>query len=327
MIAAMNTPVETPIKRIPLTGLAGEPDAELSSMAWYGDTLLLLPQYPDRFAVEHSAEASDDGVVGALLTIPRAQLQAVIDGVSDESITPDRCELIAPGLSEAVPGMQGFEAIAVSGTRIFATIEAELAHGMTGWLLAGTISEDGGRVSLDTRNMVEIRPTAPVFNASEESLVIVGDRVISIFEANGKNVNPEPRAHIFDLDLRPHGTIPFPTIEYRIIDATTADDNGQFWVSNYFFPGDRDIYRPAADAIAEKYGLGPSHQQSNIVERLLLLGYDPEDGIQLIDRPPVQLQLGESGRNWEGLVRFGDQGFLVATDKFPETIFGFIAMP
>ena len=50
-----------------------------------------------------------------------------------------------------------------------------------------------------------------------------------------------------------------------------------------------------------------------------------ETGIELADRPPIQLELHPLElRNWEGIVRLEDRGFLLVTDKFPETILGFV---
>jgi hypothetical protein len=37
--------------------------------------------------------------------------------------------------------------------------------------------------------------------------------------------------------------------------------------------------------------------------------------------------LVEDSRNWEGLVLFDQRGFLVATDKYPGTLLGFVEMP
>jgi hypothetical protein len=43
-------------------------------------------------------------------------------------------------------------------------------------------------------------------------------------------------------------------------------------------------------------------------------------------RGKLTLDVGD-GRNWEGIVRFGDRGFLLATDKFPITMLGYITIP
>jgi hypothetical protein len=47
-----------------------------------------------------------------------------------------------------------------------------------------------------------------------------------------------------------------------------------------------------------------------------------------MDGPPIQMELtSDDARNWEGLVRLDERGFLIMTDKFPETILGFVTMP
>jgi hypothetical protein len=34
---------------------------------------------------------------------------------------------------------------------------------------------------------------------------------------------------------------------------------------------------------------------------------------------------GQYARNWEAIARLDDVGFLLATDKYPETIFAFVS--
>ena len=51
-----------------------------------------------------------------------------------------------------------------------------------------------------------------------------------------------------------------------------------------------------------------------------------EDKIIRTERQPINIKLSEFGdsRNWEGIVRLDDIGFLIATDKFPGTILAFL---
>jgi hypothetical protein len=139
---------------------------------------------------------------------------------------------------------------------------------------------------------------------SDESIVVFGRRVITFYEANGLNVNANPSAYSLDLDLHPMDRLSFPTIEYRVTDASHVDANGLFWVINYFYPGDKTV------------------------ERLIPLQFT-EDGIVPVQKPPIQLELlpDDEARNWEGLVTLDDLGFLLVTDEFPETLFGFVAFP
>jgi len=112
-------------------------------------------------------------------------------------------------------------------------------------------------------------------------------------------------------------------VPFRITDASTVDQDNRFWVINYKYSGDK-FSRKAEDLITEQHGEGPSHKKYYNVERLIELELK-DNTITLTDSKPIPLKmLGVEGRNWEGLVRFGDQGFLIATDKHPATILGFV---
>ena len=60
------------------------------------------------------------------------------------------------------------------------------------------------------------------------------------------------------------------------------------------------------------------------IARTVPFGYKQDDEDPDILQP-IQIELDEkASRNWEGIVRLDDRGFLVATDKYPEMILGFI---
>jgi hypothetical protein len=293
-------------------------------MAWYGDYLILLPQYPD-FAIPEAD--------GAVFALPKADLLAYLDGTRTDPLEPILIPFIAPGLADQIVGFEGYEAITFFGDQAFLTIEAREASrpsGMRGYLVSGRIAPDLGSLVLNTAAVTEIVSQPKVGNKSDEALLVAGDKLVTIYEVNGAAINPSPVAHLFDMQLAPSGTIPFPNVEYRITDATTLDREGRFWAINYFFPGDTKLATDS-DPLAERYGQGPTHAQFETVERLLEFEYS-ESGISLVDRPPLQLALPDSlvgglGRNWEGLVRLDDRGFLLVTDLFPGTILGFVPAP
>lgn len=315
---------EAPVTEIPLTGPLAQPEAEVSGMAWYGDYLILLPQYPD-FAIKEGD--------GAVFALPRADLLAYLDGTRTDPLEPIPVLFVAPGLADQIVGFEGYEAITFLGDQAFLTIEAREASrpsGMRGYLVSGRIAPDLGSLVLNTATVVEIPSQPKVGNKSDEALLVAGDRLVTIYEVNGAAINTSPVVHLFDMQLAPSGTIPFPNVEYRITDATDLDEEGRFWAINYFFPGDTKLATDS-DPLAERYGQGPTHAQFETVERLLEFAYS-ESGISLVDRPPIQLQLPDSlvgglGRNWEGLARLDDRGFLLVTDLFPETILAFVPAP
>ena len=311
---------ETALQPIPLADPLGDRHAEISGMAWYGDYLIIVPQYPNFFLGEDAKEP------GALFAIPKDAIMAYLDKESCEPLEAIQIPLDA-GDAYDIPGFEGFEAIAFHGDTVYMTIEVSGDEGMYAYLVSGQIAPDLSGITLNTDKMMKIPTQSGVKNMSEEAIVLTDDSVITLHEANGVAVNPNPVAHVFGLDLSEKGTIPMANVEYRITDATTMDDEGLFWVINYFWPGE-EVLKPEVDPIFEKYGKGPTHAAAEGVERLLALRYTG-DGIQIADIPPIQLQLLADGslRNLEAIARYEDQGFLVATDKYPTTIFGFVPLP
>jgi len=313
---------EQPITVIPLAesdaGPVAGPSAEYSGLAWYGDWLILLPQYPGRFR---------GGSDGALLALSRADVLAYLDGTSTAPLQARAVPFSAPRVAADVAGFEGYEAIAFDGDHAYLTIEAAPPGGeMRAYLVAGEIAPDLAGLDLDPESRVVIPMPVQSRNKSYESLLLAGDRVLALYEANGLALSPEPAAAVFDLALAPAGSVPFPQAEYRVTDATALDMEGHFWAINYFFPGEPE-FKPTVDPLAQQYGQGETHKQYEYVERLIELEYTAS-GIRLVDRPPIQLALiAEDARNWEGLVRLDGRGFLLVTDKFPETILAFVPGP
>lgn len=305
------SPNETAVVTLPLAGRAANKDAEFSGLAWYGDYLILLPQYPNRFG------AGD----GALFAIAKTDLLAFIDGKRQEPITPRAIPFTSSGLR--VVGFEGYESIAFVGEQVFLTIESKPGT-MLGYLVKGKIARDLSGIEIDASSLVALAPQADVTNFSDETIVVAKDKLLTLYEANGAGPNPKPVARVFDFKPAATGTIPFPNIEYRITDATPTDAANKFWAINYFFPGDVKIL-PLFDPLAQKFGKGKTHAQYPQVERLVEFQYG-DAGITLTDTPPLQLVLPNAdARNWEGIARLDNRGFLIATDAYPQTILGFVA--
>jgi hypothetical protein len=181
-------------------------------------------------------------------------------------------------------------------------------------------------IKLDTHHLVEIPLQSQHDNKSDESLLVLDDRILTIFEVKGQELNPHPVAHVFDYDLNSLGTVVFPHIEYRVTDATLTTDGTHFWVINSFFPGDQDLL-PHFDPLTTLFPKDLTHSKNDTVERLVEMQYSKSE-ITLTNTAPVQLTLSTNiSRNWEGLVLLEGRGFLLITDKFPETILAFVPMP
>jgi len=309
---------EVAIVPLPLEGPAARNTAEISGMAWYGDALILLPQFPRR---------DTDLPGGALYALPKAEILARIDGQTAAPLRPSLIPINSAEVQRAIGGFEGFEAVAFSADRIYLTIEAGPGQQMKSYLVSGEIAPDLSAIHLQTSAPLEVPLDVQISNYSNEALLVDGERLLLFYEANGAAFNPTPRAYVYTLDLQPAGTLSLPSLEYRLTDASAVDAQGRFWVSNYFFPGDVKIL-PERDPLAEQYGQGSTHAGASVVERLVefQLPRQPGNAITFSGTPPLQLQLaeGQVARNWEGLVLLDERGFLLITDKFPETILAFL---
>jgi hypothetical protein len=263
-----------------------------------------------------------------LYAISKGDLLAVLDGEIDGPLLPQPVPLAGPRPESLVPGYEGLEAIGFRGQQVFITIEA-VEDGVTGgYLIDGHIRADLSQLEIDGSILTPLPPPRAVVNHSDETLLIAGDSVFTFFELNGADIVGAPVARRFQLSLTVAGAIPFPHIPYRVTDATAVDDAGEFWVINYFWPGEWEIHAGVRDPFPPRYGYGATHTNGQAVERLIKLRHEPS-AITLADEPPIQLQLRSDGeaRNWEGIVRLDDRGFLLITDKHPTTLLGFVPYP
>lgn len=302
---------ETAVQTIELSGSITNRNAEVSGMAWYGDTLILMPQYPD---FERGKSV--------IFAIPKGDILAYLDGIRAAPITPIEVPFESSGVGDRMRGFEGYEAIVFDGEIAYLTIEVS-GGGMQGFVLRGQIEPDLSQFTMVGPRMTEIEQPVNLGNRSDESILIYHNQVVTFYESNGPEVNPAPMAHLFLTgELNVAGTAVFPHIPYRITDVTMVDEDGRFWAINYNFPGDRAIQE--ADSLIANYTEGESHQQSDGVERLVEFQFS-DNGIIRVEQPPIQLQLlPDDLRNWEGIVRLDDAGFLLVTDKFPETILGYV---
>lgn len=308
-------PAARPVLPIPLAGPLAQRNAELSGVAWYGDVLILLPQYPT---------FTQDGQ-SAVYALPKSEILEFLHGERAGPLEPQPVTWYDWGVAEALPGFEGYEAIAFDGDRVYVTSEVNNGYETAAYLIGGYANPDDSSIWLDASAITYIPPQAALGNRSDESLMIAPDgTLLTLYEVNGAAWNPAPVAHRFDQWLQPLEPVAFPSIEYRITDATEIDAEGRFWAINYFFPGDTELI-PAADPLAQEYASRATLPGQAQVERLVEFRFD---GAQIVrtERAPLPLQLTLLSRNWEGIARLEEAGgFLLATDQFPETVLGFVA--
>jgi hypothetical protein len=289
----------------------------ISGLAWYHDDLILLPQ-------QRPVAGRPSNHRGRLYSITRSALEREVAAPTHEGLPIDVWTLEAPGI-DTLAGFEGFEAITFVGDTVFMTVEADVPAGPYAWLLRGRADAEHRTVRMEPPE-VRIMGQSGLGNLTEEALVHYAGEVISIHEANGVAVNPVPVAHAFAIAREPAvpwrgRELPMAAVEYRVTDATAADDEGRFWVSNYLFDGDSGLH--AADRL---FGGPPSGSRAAAVpwiERAIELRVT-HDGIVPSGRPPLYFEPGDGARNWEGIARLGTRGLILVTDKFPSTRLAFL---
>lgn len=296
---------------IPLVGEAADPEREISGLAWYRDELILMAQHP------HPSQP-------AFYAIARSRLLAATEGRDRDPIQPRKILLQGLDYRRSIPGYEGFEALSFNGDEVYLLLEANHEGRMMGYLVGGRIDSSAHRIILDPGRMVALKPPVNIANMAFEALLAHRHRLLAFFEANGSRVNTAPRGAVFDYHLKPEPALPIPALEYRLTDVTASDSAGRFWGLNYYWPGERQVLKPAADPLAARYGQGATHRRHEQVERLVEFKLT-DRGVRFSGRPPIQLRLDPKGaRNWEGLARLEGHGFLLITDEHPRTILAFV---
>lgn len=308
---------ESKIFEFDLNEPLGSSFSEISGLDWFDEKLIILPQFPFKM--------SDNEEYGYLYYVNKSDLINILDGAVVNSLNYFPIKLYAEGLEEFNSWGSGYEAIIFKNDTVYLAIES-IEQGQTaGYVVKGNYFEADEEIVLDKSTLRKIDQNVEIFNFSEESLLLFNNQIISIYEANGKNINSEPYVNLFSSDLSEVQHFGIENIEYRITDASRIDSSGSFWVINYFWPGDYNKLNPAEDKIITKFGIGKSHQKSAPVERIINLQISNQN-IILGEKNPIYIELEnpEESRNWEGIVKLDERGFIIATDKFPRTILAFI---
>ena len=285
----------------------------MSGLAWAGETLLLMPQYPNNS--KPLVYGIDKSIIKDRIKNPRVPIE------------PIEYSIQLKNLLDSVPGFQGFEAVCYVRGKLYFLIEAEVNSLMSSYLVKGTFDKTGKKITIDEYHLTKIEPPVDIHNMAFESLLYTRKTLWALFEANGTNANPSPKVYTFSLGLRSKKQVSFPNVEYRITDFTTVDKYGRFWAINYFWPGHRKHINPENDIYAHEFGKGKTHQKYDHVERLL--EFQISDNVVVpTGARPIEIVLEENNpRNWEGLVKLDNLGFLIISDEHPKTIFAFIPYP
>lgn len=134
--------IEQDILEIPLPNELASASMEYSGLAWYKESLILLPQYPNRLAGDRS---------GSLYAIDQQNLVEFINNPKTE-IKVRTIPFDDAGLSKQLDGFEGFEAIVFIEDAVYMTIETRGGNPMKSFLVRGTVEssqENLSSISLD----------------------------------------------------------------------------------------------------------------------------------------------------------------------------------
>ena len=296
-----------------LTGEATERSLEMSGLAWYNDYLILMPQY-----VNESKPR--------FYYLKKSTINDWLNGNKEKPLNPSKIDIIMPDYFNSIKGYQGFEAICFIGNKAYLIIETKNNDLMKSFIVKGSMDIKSKTLIIDPEKKVEILLPVNIKNMGYESILKYKYRLMVLFEANGINVNSDPKASFYNSSLKQKGHISFPNIEYRITDATELDDQGRFWAINFFWPGEKKRLNPGKDLVLNNTVKGETHQEFEHVERLVEFKIDGKN-IYKTNSLPIQLKLNQNSRNWEGVVRMENKGFLMIVDEHPRTILAFIKKP
>lgn len=295
---------------IPLKGEAAERNLEMSGLAWYGNNLILMPQYVDKEAP-------------GFYFLKKDQINNWLESDRVDALIPEKIDLISPKFDDAIAGFQGFEAVCFSGNNAYLVMESKHDDVMHSFLVSGKMDFKQKRLTINSEKLETIKLPVNIKNMGYESILKYKYRLMILFEANGANVNADPNAELYTTSLKHKSSVSFPNVEYRITDVTDVDSHGRFWALNYFWPGEKEKLLPAEDGILNGFEEGTTHAQYDHVERLVEFKINSKEIVRT-NTAPIQLVLEEKPRNWEGLARLGKKGFLMIVDEHPRTILAFV---
>jgi hypothetical protein len=310
--------MDVSLKEIRIASISTDRNSEISGLCWYDDELIVLPQYPHYFM---------ENDTGMIFKISKSKIINYLDNQEESVINPDKIQIVDLEVLSGINGFQGFEAITVLDEYAYFTIEAKVSRQMQSYLISGKIINNSNRIVLQPESLMPLQIPRQVPNMTFESLLSYNGKVIAIFESNGSKINPNPVALEIDPNTRKVKQIQFPNIEYRLTDATNCDALGNFWVTNYYWPGEFFLFNPESDRFNSGKTENRKLNVDKAIERIIQLRIK-NDKIEIGDAAPIYLQTEDEkdGRNWEGIARLDDRGFIIATDKFPRTIIAFLPL-
>ncbi len=286
---------------IPLAGDMSQDAAEISGLDWYGDKLIILPQYPGRYTTNANAH------------IYALNRQDIITHIQNPSgtLTPQPMRFYQESIETLIAGFEGFEGIAFAGDVFYVLAEYTNGTEIGSYIVKGEVINAGTEFHLLPATRQKILSQSGLTNLGDESIAVYGDSVLTFHETYYSGSNPTRVVYQFAAsDLSPQGALSFPDLTYRVADATRVHPDGSFWLVNTFFPLGGGL---------------PTVYFERLIEYQVTAG-----GIVQTDTEPIDLTMNHTPpsafdqHNWEGLAELDGYGFLLITDPPSSTIFDIV---
>jgi len=311
------SPIEYPVQTIELAYPLDNKMIEVSGLTWCDDHLILLPQYPERFN-QHDKKS--------LYSIPKKRIIEYLSTPKPAPLEALRIELHENAIRSRMASFDGYEAIACNQDTAWLSIEAKDHAGIfQTYVVPAEFDLNKTTLSVRTDKIRYVKSQSGMINMADEAITLTKTHLITLHEVNDERKVTFPKANRVNLLTGEQDLIEFEHLPFRITDASAISDTNTFWVINYQYSGD-EFAKKSNDFIAREYGQGKTHQHYFNTERLI--EYELIDNrIVKTNREPIQLIMEQDeGRNWEGIARLDNAGFLLITDKHPTTILGFVGV-
>ena len=298
-----NIGISPKLQRIELMGDLAKKEFEASSLAWYKNYLIILPQFPHKW---------DDKFDGAIYFISQKELNAYISGEEISPIKGEKIYFVADGLDKiGKRDGSGYEAITFINDNVYVSIESIDKDLSSSFIVKGKIDFENRKLILDKNSKHEIKSQTNIYNMGEEAILTNENFIYAFHEANGININKSPFSTKLDNELNFVSKIEMPNIDFRITDVTSVDSIGKFYAINYYYPGEFKKLKPSLV------------NKETSIEQIIEFQLE-NNKIKLTNKNPILIsnQNEKNGHNWEGIARYNN-GFLLITDMFPETILAY----
>ncbi|MCG8453450.1 MAG: hypothetical protein MI717_09750 [Spirochaetales bacterium] len=225
-----------------------------------------------------------------------------------------------PKSLEEIDGYEGFEAITFDGDEVYLTIEVDRPNKMLAYIVKGMVTPNGIVVS---PKALRVDVPEQYDNMGLEGLTMYDRKLLALFEVNNEQLPSASSAYLCPKSFEECTPISMQNLEYRVTGLTRPSRSGEIWAINM-------VVEYYSDMLKSNRKNNPCNEISGAIKNyptLVPLNICTEGVFRDMTYPVLCVKphpaMGDQP-NFEGLVRLDDKGFLIITDQYPTTVFGFV---